>query len=362
MNQYSCIYFDVDTEHNTTNENNSVQSKVINRIVEKDFFIENEIYISNYIKNIFFYRKYFFIPIKSQHLHLINIADEDNEDNSHDYQIILDGRMKTPSNKIILQYENVQFKSFKNYLFLISQSHKNIFFIQQLFYIYEKILQSIQILISNNIFHNHLIDENILFKYSNSIHHFPIISNFSFSIKINSSISNTIKHFLLDYDPSYIQWPIELHTLAFINKRKLISISIGNINEIVSDLANNNFIFENFNDSVKNKFITDGINYLKKYINCKYDTILNDALSYWSTWDNHALSAMYLPIIINLHKKIKHHSGKNITFCTSFMKLLLKNMSYNPANRLSIIDNLLQFNTLINNISKNEYKELLDSL
>jgi hypothetical protein len=357
MNKYSCVYFNYeDNENNEDNDEKKIKIKKYNeKILSTNFFVENEIYISNLIKNIFFYRKYFYIPIKTQHINLINMYDEENkEENKYDYQINLEGRKKIKSDKIIFQYENISFQTLDNYLISIINQNKNIYFLQQLFSIYEKLLNSISILISENIFHNHIIEENILFNNES-----PIISNFSFSINMISFNIHKISNFILEYDPSYVQWPIELHLLAFMNHNKLISISIGNIEIIVNDLINNNYIFDNFNNSIKDKYFKDGINYLSKYVNKNYNVILQDICLYWHTWDNYSLSIMYLPFIIKFYKKIKNNFNKNNLFCTSFIKLLLTNISYNPINRLSIEDNLLQFNKIINNISKNEYKDLL---
>lgn len=351
MNKYSCVYFGNDeiykketNANNNTNVNKNVTIK--DKIASRNFFIENELYISNLIKNIFFYHKYFYIPINFQNINFINISNENN--NIYDYEINLEGRKKIKSDKIIMRYKNILFQTFNNYL--ISMMDEKYIFLQQLFYIYKKLLESINILISENIFHNHLIEENILFNSDS-----PIISNFSFSINITPSTIHTIRHFILDYDPSYIQWPIELHLLAFMYHNKLISISIGNVEIIVNDLIQNNQIFDNFSDSIKNKFMMDGINYLSKYVNKNYDNILQDIFSYWHTWDNYALSILYLPIIIKFHKNIKNNLGKNNIFLTLFIKLLLRNISYNPINRLSIEDNLLQFNNILN---ENELKEL----
>lgn len=355
MNKYSCVYFDYENDDNNDNHNDKKIKKYNEAILSANFFVENEMYISNLIKNIFSYKKYFYVPIKSQRINLINMHDEENEEeNKYEYQINLEGRKKIKSNKIIFQYENISFQSLDKYLISLTEQNKNKYFLQQLFSIYEKLLNSISILISENIFHNHIIEENILFNTDS-----PIISNFSFSININPLNFNNIRHFILEYDPSYIQWPIELHLLAFMYHNKLISISIGNVETIVNDLINNNYIFDDFNNSIKNKFLRDGINYLSKYVNKNYDVILQDVFSYWHTWDNHSLSIMYLHFIIKFYKKIKNNFNRNNLFCVSFMKLLLINISYDPINRLSIEDNLLQFNNIINNISKNEYKDLL---
>jgi hypothetical protein len=44
------------------------------------------------------------------------------------------------------------------------------------------------------------------------------------------------------------------------------------------------------------------------------------------------------------------------------MKLLLKNISFHPEKRLSLKNTRTEFNQIINNISSNELKEIIDAL
>ena len=51
---------------------------------------------------------------------------------------------------------------------------------------------------------------------------------------------------------------------------------------------------------------------------------------------------------------------KNNKFIIDFMKLLLKNISFHPEKRISLKNTKNEFNKIINNISKNEYKEIIN--
>jgi tRNA G37 N-methylase Trm5 len=208
----------------------------------------------------------------------------------------------------------------------------------------------------NFIFFNNLNDENIFINQFES----PILSNFLFSIDFTSTINEDIlKKIILEYDPSYIQWPIEIHTFAYIFHNKLNSLSHSNINNIVSELIRNNYILNNFSETIKQKYYDDGILFLNKFINKRIDEIISEMILYFKSWDNYALSILYLQIIIKIYQSIKN---KNNKFMIDFMKLLLKNISFHPNKRFSLTHTKNEFNKIINNISKNEFKEVIDAL
>jgi hypothetical protein len=66
-----------------------------------------------------------------------------------------------------------------------------------------------------------------------------------------------------------------------------------------------------------------------------------------------------LEIIIKIYKSI---ANKNNKFILNFMKLLLKNISFHPEKRLSLKNTRREFNQIVNNISSNELKEIIDAL
>jgi hypothetical protein len=79
-------------------------------------------------------------------------------------------------------------------------------------------------------------------------------------------------------------------------------------------------------------------------------------LKYSNTWDNYALSIMYLRILIGLHKTIK----KDNKFILFFMKLLVVNIHLNPLKRFSIQETHNKFENIIDGLDSKVYKELLD--
>jgi hypothetical protein len=356
MNNYSCIFYNFKDENiNNSEKMNDIKNKKIKqnyKFVSKDFFTENEIFISNRISQMIEYKKYFYIPIKIEKINYVNIDEENKIDEfESEYDINLKYRKKISSNKILLKYDNISLVQFNNYS---SSSQK--YFFHQIINIYTKLLKSINMLNENFIFFNNLNDENIFINQFES----PILSNFLFSIDFTSTINEDIlKKIILEYDPSYIQWPIEIHTFAYIFHNKLNSLSHSNINNIVSELIRNNYILNNFSETIKQKYYDDGILFLNKFINKRIDEIISEMILYFKSWDNYALSILYLQIIIKIYQSIKN---KNNKFMIDFMKLLLKNISFHPNKRFSLTHTKNEFNKIINNISKNEFKEVIDAL
>lgn len=372
MNKYSCIFYnfkneninnfedvnnskDVNNFKDINNFENKIKKKKLKKnkyyykFVSKDFFIENEIFISNRISQMIYYKKYFHIPTKIEKINYVNIDGENETDFESEYDINLKYRKKISSNNILLKYDNIPLIQFNNYS---SSSQK--YFFHQIVNIYTKLLKSINMLNENFIFFNNLNDENIFINNLDS----PILSNFLFSINFSSPINeNILKKFILEYDPSYIQWPIEIHAIAYIFHNKLNSLSHSNVNDIVRELIRNNYILNNFSDTIKQKYYDDGVSFLNTFINKRVDEIISKIVSYFKSWDNYALSILYLQIIIKIYTSIKN---KNNKFIIDFMKLLLKNVSFHPEKRISLKNTKNEFNKIINNISKNEYKEIIN--
>ena len=364
MNKYSCIFYNFKDdsilyENETNNKINNKNNKKYNyKFVLKDFFIENELFISNLISQMIHYEKYFYIPLKIEKINFVNIDNENIDDFETEYDINLKYRKKITSNNILLKHDNIPILNLNNYLSLEKNNslYEKKYFFYKITNIYTKLLKSINMLNENYIFFNNLNDENIFINQFNS----PILSDFSFSIYFNSSyIKENLHKFILEYDPSYIQWPIEIHTIAYIFHHKLNSLSKSNIDKIVTNLINNNYIFENFNGDMKQKYYDNGILFLNKFINKRIDEIISNIILYFKYWDNYALSILYLQIIIKIYKSIKNKKNK---FIIDFMKLLLKNISFNPEQRFSLKNTKLYFNNILNNITKNEYKEVIEAL
>jgi hypothetical protein len=81
-------------------------------------------------------------------------------------------------------------------------------------------------------------------------------------------------------------------------------------------------------------------------------------LQYNNTWDNYALSIMFLRILIGLHRTI----GIKNKFIIFFMKLLVSNIHLNPLKRVSIDSTTNKFNNLLDSLEPKDYKEVIKEL
>ena len=182
-----------------------------------------------------------------------------------------------------------------------------------------------------------------------------MITNFSLSIDISrTDIEQYMKHFIIAYDPSYLEWPLEFHILAYLLTNKLNSLSSYNIENIINAVIDNHNILKTFGDPIVSLYKEEALHYFKKYVNQTYEYILTDILEYYRTWDNYALSIMFLRILIGIHRSIQIKNK----FIILFMKLLVCNIHLNPMKRLSISSTTNKFESILNSIEPKDYKEL----
>ena len=210
-------------------------------------------------------------------------------------------------------------------------------------------------LVNNNIFHNHInFDSIVVDKFE-----YPLLTNFSFSIDYSrNNILQYIKHFIIAYEPSYLEWPIELHILSYLLSNKLNSLSSHNIENIIHEVIKNNTILNTFGNNVVNSFREESLQYFKKYVNQSYEYILSDILQYSHTWDNYALSILFLRILIGIHRTIEIKNK----FIILFMKLLVYNIHCNPSKRSTIDLSIINFDALLDSLEPKDYKNVINGL
>jgi hypothetical protein len=325
--------------------NDSTKSKKkfesIHKLTTKNFYIMNE--LTNIIK-IKEYTSYFNVCENSSELNIVELTEEMNNLN-------LVNNI-TNDNKLLLKFNIQELILFKNYLKDLTCSK---IYILTIINSYKHLLESIQILINNNIIHNHInFDSIFINKYDQ-----PILTNFSFSINIsNNDLYQYIKHFIIEYDPTYLEWPIEFHILAYLLTNKLTSLSSHNIHNIIYDVIDNHTILKIFGENIVSSYRTEALNYFQKYINQSYEYILNDILQYSNTWDNYTLSILFLRILIGIHKTI----NINNKFIILFMKLLVSNIHLNPFKRDPISTVTNKFEIILNQIEPKDYQQLFHNL
>jgi hypothetical protein len=333
----SCVFYFFN-EHEVKNK-----KQKIHKIVQIDLFIQNELTNQTKLLKITNIKQHFYLCENTSQLQITHIDDDDTK---------IKHKYSKHDDTILLEFNDRKLIYFKNYLKALSSSTK---YLLTIINSYKHLLNSIHLLVSHNIFHNHINFDSIVVDKSDHI----LLSNFSFSIDYShTDIQQYIKHFIVAYDPSYLEWPIEFHILSYLLTNKLNSLSSYNIESIITEYINHNNILNTFGSALVSSYKDESLKYFKKYINQTYDYILTDMLQYAHTWDNYALSILYLRILIGIHRSI----GIKNKFIILFMKLLVQNIHLNPCKRISIEMTIQKFDILIDSLEPKDYKEVINNL
>ena len=347
MNRYfknmeSNVHYFLPNINKNVNKNKNMNKK-ISKIVSSHFFTNNEIINVNKIRHINNYKNHYYVFTNAKKLQITHVEDD------------VEPIYVKNANSILLQFDDIPIIHLNNYLETLSSSRKCIF---QLLEFYRHILQSINLLSDNKIVHNNIHFESIIINNDE----IPLLTNFLFSIDISKP--ECIKHLLTEYKPSYISWPIEFHMLAYMLTNKLDSLSSFNIEKIIDDVSGANHILNTFGETLVTSYKTDAYEYFKKYVNHSYEFIVTDILQFYKTWDNYALSIMYLSIFIGIHKssQMTNEQKQGNKFIIMFMKLLVSNISVNPQNRSSIGLTINNFENMIYSLQSKDYKDIINKL
>jgi hypothetical protein len=135
-------------------------------------------------------------------------------------------------------------------------------------------------------------------------------------------------------------------------------LSLLNIETIINDLINHQDLLHTFGESLVSSYRQEAIQFFSKYVNKNIEFIQTDILQYFNTWDNYALSLMFLKIVIYLHRCLNNQNK----FIILFMKLLVGNISLNPKKRLSIGECTNKFEHILDSLSPSDYINIIQNL
>jgi len=333
----SCVYFLNDKKY----INN--RKKPIYKMLPLDFFVKNELTNSKRLNSIPNWKSMFYICLKEDDLTINEIALETRR--------LQSTRKIGSENSVLLKWDgDGELISLKNYLKPLSSPKQ---YIYTMIEFYKHLLGTLQTLNDQQIVHNFITMDTILV---NKTYFNPVITNFSFSLDLKNG--QQLKPFFQSYEPSYIEWPLELHILSYLLTNKLESLSLLNIERIVHDVLSEHKLLYSFGDTVVSSFQREGVEYFSKYVNQSYETIVKDILQYSGTWDNYALSIMFLRILIYVHRCLK----KENKFIIFFMKLLVQNIHFCPLKRLSVVETTNKFAQILDQMDIQDYKQLIQDL
>ena len=339
---YGCIFYPSIKTKET--------QKYVSKIQKNNFDSQNEAYMGNILKNVPSYLNHFVPVIESDAINIKKIDDDD-----VDKCTIFMKYKDTPFINMKIRYVNGT-----NFLdYIVNNKSSSFNFVKLLVNSYNHLLNTIGILVDLNIVHYDLKGNNIMFDNSNQL---PLILDFGLSIKIDEiKKENLTKHFYT-YAPEYSPWALELHYINFLLKVNS-NPSINDLEEMARRFVNSetNPVSIVFSKEFAKKYEKLCLEQLKKYN--KIPTLekkLSTIYKYFDTWDNYALSIIYIRIFHFIYQSFNKNN-----FIEIIIKLLLQNIHPNPEKRLKVKKTAVLFNEklleFVNNVENYKFIKNINS-
>jgi serine/threonine protein kinase len=319
---YGCVYY----PGIKCNGNTNPDQHVVTKLQKNDDTAQNEIAIGEMIKKITNFNSYFIPVVKNCEINLSQI----------DHNVLEKCKVITPSediNYIIMDLPYINGVEFFDFMTALTTKKSIIFNLLETF---QYLLVGLEYLLIVKVVHFDLKGQNIL--YNNEIK-LPVIIDFGLSFNIEQITDANIEQYFYIYAPDYYLWPMEVHFINYLLHKSNGSLSEEHISEIIQRSVDNNVIFEIFSDNFKTEYINAAKEFFQQFVNQPKKNIIDSLLTYYKTWDNYALSIMYLKILDYVFSE-GFHENKLIIY---FSQLLLFNISFDPNKRLTLEETTTRF-------------------
>ena len=320
---YGCVF----RPHLYCNGKESTGKKdhVSKLIIAKQWKIQREFYISRLIRKIPKYEKFFAPLLEICPVNLKNIYTQGKEDCK-----LLNKKQDSDKVSFLAKMKYINMMDFNDYITNSNNLNNFINFVS----VFPNILNSIQMLIKKKIVHYDLHGGNIII---NKDVNFPVIIDFGLSFTTKKFTIRDLNGIfgIFDNAPSWSNYPIEVHYLAFIvnNKRHM---NIGEINNFIDKFIGKHRIINSFpgiiNNAEKQNFkkkLLLAISSFKRYsVNKCIKFVIKKC---WKTWDTHMISYLFLNYfkIFNVNNLLLNKFNKKTIL------LLFNNISPLAEERLS---------------------------
>lgn len=303
------------------------------RVKKHTFFLENELHVSTKIMTIPFYSRYFSPTLSYSPVKLSEIDKE-----THHIGYITE----TSPDKYILVTSNKNIdNSFHNVFYNPESRINHNKCIIQILNSYKYLLNSLELMGTNNIVHLNICPQTIGFDE----HNIPRIHNFEHSFTFSNTIDER-KSNLITSDCEYI-YPLEIAVIRFINNRaNMSSLSSSNIDEICAQFFDKGLgplsLLSNIYIS---KLKAAALLSLRPYINKSPAYIIQKMMSHYRTWDNYGLSILYLILMRDISTQLG--SASYDVLLSDFCRLLVQNIHPEPKERYTCLQTMHNFNSLL---------------
>jgi serine/threonine protein kinase len=341
---FGCVYYPGIRCANKKDDENvgDDMGKYVSKLQRANFNSINEANIGLRVKQNSLY-KYFFLPVVSECPVKMASFSKTNEDLVSKCEVIKDidkayTLMKIPyaNNKPIIEeiFDDVRNKKHVVVSMLESYTH---------------LLKGVQIMIDMDVVHFDLKSDNVL--YDSDMNHANII-DFGLSIPIDKLPNKNyddkkyyelMKEYFYLYAPEYYVWPIEVHVINYLLHELEEGEDVSGIAERIAEeyVATNKglqMFSKSFVDDFReacNRRVLDALDVARSdSLATRKRGIIDGLIKSYDTWDNYAISIIYLRYV---HLLFASGFPEN-QFYIQFSQLLLRNIHPDPTMRFSIAD------------------------
>ena len=335
------------------------KTKNISKLVDIDFFLLNELENVKKIRRIDGYDNHFYIFYNAQTTQMNVLENENNECSDSDDEFGIDNPFQTSKKlqhsgeDMLLQFEDRTLIYFDGYLKSLSCTKK---YLRKLIEFYIHLLSSLRLLDKLQLYHGNIDFKNIVVDSKENV----LLCNFSHSLDLTK---HDISHYLISFlsdkkNDDMHHKPLEWYFLKHLSVHKNIALSSYNIEKIIDNYLERNEVLHHFGNNVLSTLKLDASSFFLKFVNKTYNESSLELLQFANTWNLFELSMSYLKILVGIQRTIQ----KPNRFITHFAKLLVENVSSDPRKRNNVLKTINYFDSILQHIEMNDYKEIVDSL
>ena len=322
------------------------KKNMVSKIQKNNAFSKKEIDIGALIMNIPNYENRFVPVTKSCNIDIGKITDKDIKTELKKCKVI------SKEEKFPYISMSMPFIEGGDLINLLRSQERNTTKLSKMLSAYFELLESLDILYSKDIVHFDLKGNNILFDINEQR---AKIIDFGISIQLDKLTPETRKNAFYSFGPEYYIWPMEVH---FICHLVLISdiITKDDCDNIIESCLESNSMLS---DKERIEFREKSKIQFRQFIGRPIEEVYNELIKQAKTWDNYALSIIYIHIFKNLFP-IEH--GTNV-LQRKMNSLLMRNISPNYSERYSPIETRDKFKEIIQSKTQiSSYTRLLDDM
>lgn len=307
----------------------------VTKVQVKDESAKNEILVSEKIKQIPLYER-FFSPITHTCIIRKRKLDDDLVQDCHIFH-------KVKHKLVLMKMPYAGEYTYFDYILSLQQQEKKI--MNVILTTYPYLLHALEKLVKNDVIHFDLKGNNIMFNTKRNI---PLIIDFGLSIDFSEFTKERIPFYFYTYSPDYYIWCPEIHMINYlVHESEGKKLTKKSVKHICEEIVNENKIMNSlFSTKERDEYIRDMIDFFSRFIGKKDSTIINKLIEYRNTWDMFSLSLIFFKLIqaLQLHNRANNQTNK---FIKVFTQLLMKNIHPNPTKRPTIQKAVQSFQNML---------------